>query len=518
MFSVPTAPGSPPEETMITAGEEGGPDKSEAVLKIRGNDRIFMGFKYADEQGEEHWDQREVVLTPPGALLDIMNQDYLGTLTNVHVGKSAYVRAIDASRDLTDERDRLTVALRSSSGQTNVLQLTETFAHSGVFKGTVKFLHAEDEIPTNTVGLLPVTYGAVVTATYAPSNDMAALDRSINIFMGSDGTIMPFSKKFRDPSIAVRTQLAVAEAWFELAKQHRRLKQQALSRREIAEGKRVLEEAIKEYPDTETRAQADYLLANLSMEFAEDAEKEMKKKYYEEAQLRFRDIVTMHPDTTYAPRAQYKYALALEKLGDFDNACEEYVKLSYRWPDNELIAETVARLGQYFYRKGRRMQKSAESKEDAVEKEKVMINVRDHFTTAAQVFGRLIAKFPSHSLAEKTKVLSGQCYMRAEKFDDAVGAFRVIAENKEANKDVRAEAMYWCGDSYLKKVGIGLEEEGDAPPRRRAAPAGADPGQDPVVQAYRMFKNLTWDYPATKWAKYARARLAEEQFARIDEE
>ena len=518
MFSVPTAPGAPQEETMITAGEEGGPDESEAVLKIKGNDKVYVGFKYADEEGEEHWVSREIELTPPGALLDIMTQDYLATLTNVHVGKSAYLRAIDASKDLTEERDRLSVALKSSSGHTNMLQMTETFAHSGVFKGTVKFLHSEDEIPTNTLGLLPVTYGATVMATYAPSNDMAALERSVNIFKGSDGSVMPFSKKFKDPSIAVRTQLAIAEAWFELAKQHRRLKQKALSRREIAEGKRVLEEAIKEYPDTETRAQADYLLANLSMEFAEDAgDKATKKKFYKEAVLRFRDIVAMHPDTTYAPRAQYKYALALEKLGDFDNACEEYVKLSYRWPDNELIAETVARLGQYFYRKGRRLQKLADTKEDPIEKEKVMIKVRDHFTTAAQVFGRLIVKFPSHSLAEKTKVLSGQCYMRAEKFDDAVRAFRVITDNKEANKDVRAEAMYWCGDSYLKKVGIGLEEEGEQAQRRGPA-RGADPGQDPVVQAYRMFKNLTWDYPATKWAKYARARLAEEQFAQVEQE
>jgi hypothetical protein len=32
---------------------------------------------------------------------------------------------------------------------------------------------------------------------------------------------------------------------------------------------------------------------------------------------------------------------------------------------------------------------------------------------------------------------------------------------------------------------------------------------DPV-NAYRMFKKLTWDYPETLWAKYARGRLTEQ--------
>ena len=49
--------------------------------------------------------------------------------------------------------------------------------------------------------------------------------------------------------------------------------------------------------------------------------------------------------------------------------------------------------------------------------------------------------------------------------------------------DLIAQAMYWCGDCSLT-------------------------GKN-YIDAYRMFKKLTWDYPESTWAKYARGRLAE---------
>ena len=36
--------------------------------------------------------------------------------------------------------------------------------------------------------------------------------------------------------------------------------------------------------------------------------------------------------------------------------------------------------------------------------------------------------------------------------------------------------------------------------------------------AYRTFKRLTWDYPDSDWAKYARGRLAEDAFANMVDE
>src|SRR6185503_9985216 len=128
-------------------------------------------------------------------------------------------------------------------------------------------------------------------------------------------------------------------------------------------------EAIRDYPDTEFRAQADYLLANLAGEFSKDTTNpEMKKQMQMEAITRYGDIVLNYPDSPYAPKGQFKKALTLEQMGEIDQACEEYVKLSYRYPDNELVAETIARLGQYFLTKGKEFEDKANAQTEIVER------------------------------------------------------------------------------------------------------------------------------------------------------
>jgi outer membrane protein assembly factor BamD (BamD/ComL family) len=90
--------------------------------------------------------------------------------------------------------------------------------------------------------------------------------------------------------------------------------------------------------------------------------------------------------------------------------------------------------------------------------------------------------------------------MRAEDFAKAVNVFKIVTEDANADKEARAEAMYWCGDSYMKL--------GTATTKGGPAIQG-----DPMVEAYRMFKRLTWDYPESKWAKFARGRLTEPALA-----
>jgi TolA-binding protein len=380
-------------------------------------------------------------------------------------------------------------------------------------------VYADEEVDAAPGDVVPVVYGDVVTVSYPRERKLAGLEGNVEIFKGSDGEVIPFTKRFKDSSIAVRTQFLIAEAYFELAKRHRQLGDPNLAAEEILAGKKTLEEAIRDYPDTDARAQADYLLANLALEFgnemadardtaAEAAKKAQEgpehdrylqqvedrtdrmKKYYAEAVTRFSDIVSTFPESEYAPKAQFKKALTYEKMGQIDQACEEYVKLSYRYPENELVARTIARLGNYFLTKGKMMRDVAKAQEDQIEREKMLMQARKFFKTAGQVLGRLQKRFPAHDLAGKTLVLSAQCYMHAEEHDLAVETFlEIVDDAKKYDPDLVAEGMYWCGDSYMK-----MEE---------------------YVEAYRMFKRLTWDYPASMWAKYARGVLADERLSSV---
>ena len=471
------------------------------VLQIRGNDTVYVGCRTTDASGGEHWTIQPIALTSD-ITFDVMDRRYQAEVAGTYVGDSLNLRLIHQAIDTSDEKDAVTLKLTASGGGELELPLTETFGHSGVFKGAVKLAY-RDAAGDKPAGdkpagdkaasdgrTLPVAYGETVKIRYTPASD-EPLERTVAIFKGGDAELVPFTKQFKEPEIAVQTQFTVAEAWFELAKRHRELGQESLARREIAQGKKLLEEAIRDYPNTESRAQADYLLANLSFEFSKDsANEEIARQHAIDAVTRFSDIVSSYPDSEYAPKSQYKKALVLEKLGQIDQACEEYVKLSYRYPDNELVAETIARLGQYFLAKGKEFDDAASGQTDPVEKEKVAIKGREMFTTAAQVFGRLGERFPQHALAAKTKMLSAQCYLRAKDFSRSLDVFEAIYKDTKTDKDLAAEAMYWAGDVCLQK--------GD------------------MKNAYRAFKKLTWDYPESKWAKFARGRLTEEAMVQAE--
>lgn len=490
-FSIPMELGKLPEETLALEDETVGPEEP-PVLKIKGDDDVFIGYRYTDPQGQTHWLQRRIALAAD-AFFDIMDRRYQETVDGIYVGEVIYFRLIDPTRDASDDKDTVELDVTTSSGTAKKASVTETFSHSGVFKGFAKIVYRDEAEEARDPFALPVTYGDEVTVTYTPPKEQepAPLARLVSVYKGSDGEVLPFTKRFKDPAIAMQTQFTIAEAYFELAKRHRELDQQSLARREIMQGKKLLEEAIRDFPDTEARAQADYLLANLALEFANDAVNEdMKQEFYVEAINRFSDIVASYPDSIYAPKAQYKKALVFEKMGKIDTACEEYVKLSYRYPDNELVAETIARLGQYFLVKGKEAKTRAEAREDPIEREKVVMQSQEMFKTAGQVFGRLAERFPEHRLADKTTVLAAQCFMQAAEYEEAVKTFKKVIEKPGADKDLVAESMYWCGDSYMKS---------------------AETNRDALRNAYIVFKKLTWDYPTTKWAKFARGRLTDER-------
>lgn len=488
--------GPVPNESLATIDDQTAMGEP-PLLQVRGNDTVYIGHRTMAKDGGERWIVQPVKLTSD-ALFDVMDARYQELVQGTHVGDSLHVRLIHPALDVSDGKDTATVRLAASGGGEMELLLAETFGHSGVFKGVVKLSYRDTAEPAATAAPaaadrgLPVAYGETVRIRYEPPAG-EAIERTVEIFKGGDGRLVPFTKRFNDPAIAVQTQFTVAEAWFELAKRHRELGQESLARREIAQGKKLLEEAIRDYPDTEARAQADYLLANLSYEFSKEAaNEELKRQHALDAVARFADIVASHPESEYAPKSQYKKALVLEMLGDIDQACEEYVKLSYRYPDNELVAETIARLGQYFLAKGKQLDEESSARTDPVEKEKVAIKGREMFTTAAEVFGRLSERFPRHSLANKTRMLSAQCFLRAKDFKRALAGFEGIAKDPQTEKDLAAEAMYWAGDVSL--------QEKDLP------------------KAYKSFKKLTWDYPESKWAKFARGRLTEDALVRVEQQ
>jgi len=232
---------------------------------------------------------------------------------------------------------------------------------------------------------------------------------------------------------------------------------------------------MRDYPNTKLKAQGEFLLANLSQELGK----------YQEAIGRYSNVISNWPTSEYAIRAQLKKAICLEKLKHFDQACEEYVKLTYLYPDSQYVADATIRMGNYYYKYKK-------------------------YGIAARIFTRFQDKNSDHDLGPKSLFLAANCLMRMEKekeakaqainpnakvsgdYTEAIATLDKLLEEYKDDKGLRAESMYWLADCLGK--------------------------QNDYKKAYQAFKKLTWDYPETKWAKIARGRLTEEKYAKMEEE
>lgn len=488
-------PGS--EETAAAAGTP------LDVLPVRGtNDGIVIAIPYntdlvAYENGNlgTNWIVRRYTFRSD-AFLDLMDLKYSRHVDSLFMGDKVYVRVIDPAGDVTGEKDQVNALVSVAGGEPVKLPLQETFPHTGVFKGVLEMSTIDEAAAAPRTGLVGASYGNKVTVSYVGGTSQEKLERTIRIAMGADGAVRGFTKVFKDPSVAVQTQLTMAESYFRLARNHFAAGRPEAGSQNLALGRKVLYEAITDYPESGVRAQMEYLLAELSLELGAVATDETEKKMLDNDALhRFSDLAMTYPDSEYAPKAQFQKANMLERLGQIDQACEEYVKLSYKYPEHPLVAETIARLGQYFLTKGKATKKEMESTPDPDMKKKLGRQYADLFNTGGDVFGRLSQRFPEHKLAAKTLVLGGQCYVQAGNNDAAIRSFLNVIHGNYGDKDQIAEAMYWCGDTYLKmarKAGIKKDE-----------PSGY------LVESFRQLKNLTWKYPESKWAKYARALLGD---------
>ncbi|MFZ9935507.1 MAG: tetratricopeptide repeat protein [Luteolibacter sp.] len=507
-FAVPLVLGDPPARSFATKSAEELP--ASAIpdgLAVKAGDLVHVGFPWQDEDGKVHWKTTRFTVGSD-AFLDVMDHGYREALTSAYVGEKIHLRLLAPGLDRGPERDVAEVMLKGTSGAATRYEVTETEGHSGVFKGVFTVSYADADIPAElppvALNGFPVRYGDDITVSYQDQSF------AVNVNKGADGVIEPFSKRFTGDEMAVRTSFTLAECYFELAKKHREMEEESLARRQIGQARKLLAEALATHRDDAIKAHAEYLLGNLSQEFADLAKNdESKLPMYQDALSRFSKIPTDYPDTEFAPKAQFKTALVYEKMGEIENSVEEYVKLAYKYPKDELIPTVMARLGGYFQNKGQRFKEQAdplrEKEDDASKAEVLRLDQLSYpeFLNAAMVFSKLQERFPDDPLAGLAGLRAAQNFMRAHQYQEALAQFQQVIDSEQYDgPEIRAQAIYWSGISHERAAGLMVQSNF----RGRG---------DSITSAYQLYRRVTFDFPDSKWAKFARGRLADPVFERI---
>ncbi len=509
-FSVPLILGDPPERSFATSAAAELPSSAlPDGLAVKAGDIIHIGFPWQDEEDKVHWKTASFIVGSH-AFLDVMENGYSEALDAAFVGEKVYLRLIAPGLDRGPERDSTELTLKGTSGVETKYQIRETESHSGVFKGVFTIAYADDnlpaELPPVELNGFPVRYGDDITVSYENQSYEVAVNK------GADGIIEPFTKRFSGDEMAVRTGFTLAECYFELAKKHREMDQESLARREIGHARKLLAEALANHQDPELMAHAEYLLGNLAQEYADLAKNDAAKlPMYQDALARFSKIPSDYPETEFASKAQFKTALVYEKMGEIENSVEEYVKLAYKYPNDELIPTVMARLGGYFQAKGMVFKKQADpfrEKED-LESQSEMLKFDElsypEFLNAAMVFYKLYERFPDDPIAGLAGLRAAQNYMRAHQYEEAIELFDDVVANEEYDdREIRSQALYWSGISNERVAGIAAEDNW----RQRG---------EGTRNAYQIYRRVTFDFPDSKWAKYARGRLADPTFADLAE-
>jgi len=159
----------------------------------------------------------------------------------------------------------------------------------------------------------------------------------------------------------------------------------------------------------------------------------------------------------------------------------------------------MARLGTHFQRKAAGFEAEAKAllakagDKDAQHKGTALQTLaRLEYVKSAQVFERLQSRFPDHELAGKAGLRAGQTYMRAEKYAKAISALLSVIHDEGCDgKPLRSEAMYWAARCHQS-----LNQQ---------------------LPTYALYKRITYDFPESKWAAYARGQLSTEVLLRLDQ-
>lgn len=424
------------------------------VFNLTGNKTIRATYTDAENTTPE-WNVLEGRAgIRSNAELVATDNSYLDPVESLQVGERLFLRLTDPDQDVSEERDRITVAVNSEKGEREEVALEETLSHSGVFTGSFKLKATPEPVPGNfdpAVSELEVFFGHPIEIQYEdprPSSQGEPVLHTVAIPVsdGTDGDVSGFTKIFGEEALAIQTQFHIAESYFELFKSHLALDRKEEAEEDLRNGRRVLRELQEDYQDPKYNARIAYLLGQFAQELED----------WDEAIDSYETIVKQYPDHSLAADAQYKLGQCYEEAERLDEALEAYVTLAATYPESPLISNVMIRINEHFYN-------------------------REDYLVSAQVGQKFLERFENHEWAPRMAFRVGQCFYKSEEYQMAGEAFDDFVK-RFPEDDLTAQSLFWAGESFRQ--------------------GGAN------EIAFQRYNRCRWDFPESDAAKYSRGRLA----------
>jgi len=171
--------------------------------------------------------------------------------------------------------------------------------------------------------------------------------------------------------------------------------------------------------------------------------------------------------TKDSPREQFDWAMRFFEQGDFNQAAEEFARLTKQYPDSVLAPEaqyyagrSYEELGKYYfafqnYQKTVEIYPYTKRMEEIIEREYNIANIfqsketsklmnvelSEALTRAVDVYGKVVENSPFGEYADKALYRTAECYRRLQNYDKALESYERIV-NDYPESDFGAEAKY----------------------------------------------------------------------------
>jgi outer membrane protein assembly factor BamD (BamD/ComL family) len=344
--------------------------------------------------------------------LQSTTSSYGEAVGEVRLGEPVFLQLVDVDADRSPLQDRVAVLATSPQGDSLTVILTETEAHSGVFRGGLVTDRAQGQ-PDKSDDVLHADYGGSIEIAYADHLRLSASSPlkklvKLKISGGADGKVEAFSRQFRDNKEEMQLSYRTGQAAYQLGR--RLYLNNSVERAEeyFSEATDYFTQVVARFPEDPLAASANYYLGNM----------QSLKGNPREALERFAQVVTRWPKSEYVARARFKIGQCHESLGQFEQAADAYVLLTYHHAEDPLVPAAMVRMMNWYAR--------SEAWPDAV-----------------AIAEKFVERFPEHGQAGAVALKAGQWLAVSERPDAAVAWF-TKAEKIFATRDKDMPALlYW---------------------------------------------------------------------------
>ena len=193
----------------------------------------------------------------------------------------------------------------------------------------------------------------------------------------------------------------------------------------------AFEEAYQELITAQETAEERFYKAKVQMRLGDNymewAKETGDPNRFEEAYTAYNQVIELYGDTPYPPIAQYNKGEARYFAGDYEEARQEYASVATLYPDSETGLRANA-----LYSAGWSSEK-----------------LGDH-EAALDVYSRVVESFPRSDQAPLCLLRMGRVNTEQQRFDQAIEAYRIIAENYGETRHA-ADANYGLGLLYKQR-------------------------------------------------------------------